>query len=166
MPAGELLRQVRVASPCRAAWDRMEGDERVRFCGECHLHVYNLSEMTAAEAEVLIREKEGRLCVRYYQRRDGTVLSRNCPVGLRRLRRALLVQMGAIATLFMAMPVLGAVVGGAWVRWRLWKVEPFPSLARFLGLEAPPPPAPPTPPPVVMGAMAVPPPLVPGRAKQ
>jgi len=55
--------------------------ERVRHCGECKLNVYNLSEMTQTEAEGLIRKHEGRLCVRYYQRADGTVLTRNCPVG-------------------------------------------------------------------------------------
>jgi hypothetical protein len=30
---------------------------------------------------------EGRLCVRFYRRRDGTILTNNCPVGLRALKR-------------------------------------------------------------------------------
>jgi hypothetical protein len=37
-----------------------------------------------AEAERLVVEKEGRLCVRFHRRADGTVLTRDCPVGLRR----------------------------------------------------------------------------------
>jgi hypothetical protein len=78
---------VRVAAPCRADWEKMVGDERMRYCGECSLHVYNLSGMTKREAEALIANAEGRLCVRFYRRADGTVLTRNCPVGLRALKR-------------------------------------------------------------------------------
>lgn len=78
---------LRVASPCPADWGKMVGDERVRFCGSCELHVYNLSGMTRREAESLITNAEGRLCVRFYRRADGTVLTRNCPVGLSAVRR-------------------------------------------------------------------------------
>src|SRR5262245_26944298 len=79
--------RLRVASPCPADWSAMQGDDRVRFCGQCQKNVYNLSAMTHAEAEDLIREKEGKLCVRFYQRTDGTVLTADCPVGRRRRRR-------------------------------------------------------------------------------
>jgi len=70
-----------IASPCPASWDDMEGDDRVRFCPECELNVYNLSAMTEEKALKLVEEREGRLCVRLYQRRDGTVLTTDCPVG-------------------------------------------------------------------------------------
>lgn len=52
-----LLSRTRVATPCRADWDAMVGDDRSRFCGSCRKNVYNLSVMTAAEAATLIREK-------------------------------------------------------------------------------------------------------------
>ena len=78
---------VRVAAPCRADWEKMAGDERMRYCGQCSLHVYNLSGMTRKEAEVLVANAEGRLCVRFYRRADGTILTRNCPAGLRALKR-------------------------------------------------------------------------------
>src|SRR5262245_10819613 len=81
MTSVELLANVRVASPCTARWADMTGDERARFCAQCQKHVYNLSEMTAEAASSLIREKEGKLCVRFYQRADGTVLTADCPVG-------------------------------------------------------------------------------------
>ena len=83
------LDNIRVAAPCSTGWDSMVGTERVRFCGQCNLNVYNLSAMTKAEAEHLIAQTEGRLCVRYYQRTDGTILTKNCPVGLRALKRRL-----------------------------------------------------------------------------
>lgn len=81
------LEGVRVAAPCPADWEKMVGDERVRYCGQCSLHVYNLSGMTKREAEGLVANSEGRLCIRYYARADGSILTRNCPVGLRALKQ-------------------------------------------------------------------------------
>jgi hypothetical protein len=83
------LDYVTVAAPCSAGWDNMIGDERVRFCGQCNLNVYNISAMTKQDAERLITQSEGRLCIRYYRRADGTILTNNCPVGLRALKRRL-----------------------------------------------------------------------------
>ena len=64
----------------------MEGDERVRFCRLCSLNVYDFSGMTRAEVEALVLKTEGRLCGRLTRRADGTVLTKDCPVGLRALR--------------------------------------------------------------------------------
>jgi len=61
----------------------MIGSEQMRFCGQCNLNVYNLSGMTRAEAESIIARNEGRLCVRFYRRADGSIITRDCPVGLR-----------------------------------------------------------------------------------
>ena len=83
----DLLARVRVATPCPVSWSNMEGDERVRFCRQCELNVYNISEMTKAEAESLIAREEGRLCSRMYRRADGTILTKDCPVGVRALRK-------------------------------------------------------------------------------
>jgi len=79
--------RLRVASPCRASWDQMSGDDRVRFCDHCNLHVYDISRLSRKEAETLITKTEGRLCARIYRRTDGTVITRDCPVGLRAIRR-------------------------------------------------------------------------------
>src|SRR5215469_12583661 len=81
------LDNVKVAAPCPADWDGMIGNERVRYCGQCNLNVYNISAMSRKDAENLIAKTEGRLCIRYYQRKDGTILTDNCPVGLRTIRR-------------------------------------------------------------------------------
>src|SRR5262249_37545981 len=62
-------------------------DNRVRFCSLCNLNVYNLSGMSRNEAETLITKTEGRLCVRYYRRADGSILTQNCPVGLKVIKR-------------------------------------------------------------------------------
>ena len=83
-----MLDQVRVASPCNASWDEMLGDERVRFCVSCEKNVYNLSAMPREDAERLLHERVGKeLCVRFYQRADGTILTEDCPVGVKKKRR-------------------------------------------------------------------------------
>ena len=64
----------------------MAGDERVRFCGQCNLHVYNISEMSRDAAIALVTGTEGQLCARFYRRSDGTVLTKDCPTGLRAVR--------------------------------------------------------------------------------
>jgi len=81
-----VLDNLHVASPCSASWAQMPGDERVRACGKCKQNVYNLSALTRAEAEALIAERNGRMCVRYYQRADGTILLADCTVGKRNKR--------------------------------------------------------------------------------
>lgn len=84
----DRLDRVKIAASCQADWEQMfsfEG-ERVRFCSQCNLNVYNLSDMTRNEANALLARTEGRLCVRFYRRADGTVLTQNCPVGLRALK--------------------------------------------------------------------------------
>ena len=80
------LARVRIASPCTADWDSMIGNDRARFCSQCELNVFNLSAMTTAEAERLIANAETRLCLRFYRRRDGSIITQDCPVGLRRLK--------------------------------------------------------------------------------
>ena len=110
------LDNVRVAAPCNVDWDTMYGNERVRFCDQCQLNVYNLSEMTKGEAERLVGGAEGRLCVRYYRRRDGSILTQNCPVGLRALKKRLSRVASAVAStllsFFAGLGVYGFITGG------------------------------------------------------
>jgi Carboxypeptidase regulatory-like domain len=81
------LEDLRVASPCPVSWDSMSGGERVRYCGECRLHVYDLSALTRREAEALVASTEGRLCARLYRRPDGTLMTADCPAGWRAVKR-------------------------------------------------------------------------------
>ncbi|MDI3285064.1 hypothetical protein [Polyangium sp. 15x6] len=104
-----LLSRVEVAAPCHADWDKMVGDDRTRFCPSCEKKVYNLSAMTTQEAEQLIHEKGGNLCAKFYRRKDGTVMTADCPEGVRsrRARRflaVLAVGAGAVGA-SMGMPV-------------------------------------------------------------
>lgn len=141
------LANLKIASPCSADWDRMAGDDRKRFCGDCKLHVYNLSGMTTYDAENLLRLSEGRLCVSYFQRADGTVLTRECPVGWARVKRRLSMTATAVFGLFISfvglfgvMSVLGrkAPIMGKITPW----VKPTPDRPVLMGAVAMPSPTP------------------------
>jgi hypothetical protein len=90
------LDRLSIASPCPATWEQMKGDERARFCELCSLHVYNIAELTSSEAKSLIANTEGRICARIYRRSDGTVITKDCPVGLRAIRRRVARISGAV----------------------------------------------------------------------
>ena len=105
------LEQITIASPCTADWDAMQGDERVRFCGQCELNVYNLSAMEREEAQAFVRESEGKVCVRMFKRRDGTVITQDCPVGLRAILRRRLSWLAGLAASLLA--TVGGVFAGA-----------------------------------------------------
>ena len=103
------LDAIHVAEPCTQAWDAMTGDDRSRFCGSCRLHVYDLSSMTRAEAEELVmsRKRAGEhLCVRFFRRADGTVVTDDCgPIRRAIRRRALRVRAAVVAAFAMILPV-------------------------------------------------------------
>jgi carboxypeptidase family protein len=98
------LDRIDVASPCPMAWDDMTGNERVRFCSQCKLNVYDIAAMTKSEAESFIANAEGRICARLYRRADGAILTQDCPVGLRAVRkkvtRAAAAAFSALVSLF------------------------------------------------------------------
>lgn len=147
-----VLDNIRVAAPCRADWNAMTGDDRVRHCGSCDKRVYNLSDLTRDEAEALIVAHEGKLCVRYFRRHDGTILTRDCRVGISRRRRLRVIAAGAAA-------LLGA---SAYLAWTGGRGDERPRELEVMGGIEPLPP----PPPVeeVKGELVEPPPQPPTQA--
>lgn len=89
----------------------MYGDDRVRFCAECKLNVYNLSGMSRREVTDLFNLVEGRLCARFYRRKDGTVVTQNCPTGMK-----VMAPLARIAsfTLAAALPFWGTLMVVHW----------------------------------------------------
>jgi hypothetical protein len=102
-----VLDNIRVATPCTADWTQMTGDERARHCNKCDKQVFDLSEMTRAEAQALIIEKHGKLCARYYRRSDGTILTSDCRIGVAAARKRKII---AVASLAMISAGVAAVV--------------------------------------------------------
>lgn len=104
-----LLARVEIASPCDARWDDMQGDARVRHCGLCDKNVYDLSEMTAAEAEALLAREGDPPCIRLHRRADGTVITSDCPVGAKKKRRRRVLAAGAAIAGSLVAAVAGAM---------------------------------------------------------
>ncbi len=102
------LDSVRIASPCSANWNEMYGNERRRFCSECKLNVYNLSDMTQLEAENFLINTEGRVRLRIFRRNDGTVLTQDCPVGWQALKKK--VSRTATAAFALTMGIFGGIL--------------------------------------------------------
>lgn len=100
----DLLDRIEVASPCRADWDEMVGNEQVRFCRGCSLYVHDLSKVTRKDALALVAASQGRLCVRYYKRPDGRLSTdeRAAPLGNVRRRLSRLAAGAFSATLGLA----------------------------------------------------------------
>jgi hypothetical protein len=124
------LDNVRIASPCSADWNEMYGNDRQRFCGDCKLNVYNLSDMTRQEAENLLINSEGRLCVRFFRRADGTVLAKNCPVGWKAVKQR--VSRVATAAFSMIAGIFTGVFGFSMLS-RISDPKPVSSSSRTLG---------------------------------
>ena len=99
--------RLKVASPCSADWSSMEGDDTCRFCSLCQKNVYNLAGLSDAESRQLMEDHDGSVCVRFYQRSDGTVLTSNCPVGAADGRRRIRKRVTALA-------FAGFVTAGIW----------------------------------------------------
>lgn len=102
---------VRIASPCSEKWESMTGDERSRFCAKCQLSVHNVKELTEAETVALLQQATGRVCGRIFQRADGTVLTKDCPVGVATLRRRFALSLVAVVAFVVAL--VGVVAGAA-----------------------------------------------------
>lgn len=167
LPILDNLDDLRVATPCHADWDQMtpvsaSDGSRARFCGSCEKNVYDLSAMTRADAMALIERHEGQCCVRFYQRADGTVLTEDCPVGVRAaLKRAERRALGTMAAGIGAVAALVAFfVGSNPLSRRLQAVE-----QRVEAVISPPAMMGAPPPPPMMGEPAVVVPEVPEPAR-
>lgn len=164
------LEMIKIASPCTASWDAMAGDDTTRFCDQCEKHVYNLSSLSRDEAEALVMKHEGKMCVRFYQRPDGTMLTQDCPVGWRAIQRRFVFIGGAAAgvlfilfsfvftTAAFAFSVRGNGQGGVRFVNPITQIRDmlFPPPPCVMGGIGPPPIAPPAPP-----VLPVPPPAPP-----
>jgi hypothetical protein len=78
--------RLRVSSPCFEDWDGMTGDHLVRHCTRCDREVFNMSALTIVEATGLLARHGASMCARFYERSDGTVMTRDCPVAAPTMR--------------------------------------------------------------------------------
>jgi hypothetical protein len=67
------LNSIQVKDPCSQDWNKMFGNDKVRFCEHCVKNVHDLSAMTRKKAEALVARSKGGICVRYIRRPDGDI---------------------------------------------------------------------------------------------
>lgn len=138
MSSTRPLDVIQVQSPCTMDWDTMKGDERTRFCEHCGKHVHNLSVLPANEAERLVCNNAGSLCVRFA--RDPVT---NAVLTLEYAPQKQYSRRRAIATIAALTAAFGSVA--AWAGIKL-TAKPAPPPMMFLGgISAAPPPAAPCP---------------------
>jgi hypothetical protein len=91
--------KVFIASPCGISWEQMDGDDCVRNCRKCKSPIYNLPLNDRGRIARIISSTEGKLPSCLYYRRDGKLMSSDCPIGKKQLRD----RTTAAAALFLAM---------------------------------------------------------------
>ena len=145
--------ELRISSPCPKTWEELAGDDRIRYCGQCKLNVYNFAIMSRREIEDVVRKTEGRLCGQLYLRGDRTVTAKNCPSTR---TRTILKRAAATAAVLL-------LAGFTWV----CRTSERPNRAGLpewlrisLNMIDPEDPAPPRPPQRLLGEIACPPPAV------
>lgn len=146
--------ELHISSPCPKRWEDLVGDDRIRYCGQCRLNVYNFAVMGQEEIERVVRRTEGRLCGRLYLRGDRTATSKNCPASRTRtlLKRAIAVAavllVGGFAWVCRTSEPPSRVGLPPWLRSTLDLLDPQPAPRALLGDVACPP-RPPAAPPTV-----------------
>lgn len=124
------LDNVSISAPCPIKWDMMEGSKTVRNCSSCQQTVFNISEMTRKEAEEVLASNTESLCLRLYRRADGTLITKDCPLGIR-LRDRVQFKIQTIVASFLALihavPAFGQAVDGVSkpTEKSIFQVEPY-----------------------------------------
>jgi hypothetical protein len=89
-----MLESMRIPIRCKEDWEKMRGNDQIRHCFKCNKNVYNLSAMTAEEAEALLEtRRQIDTCVRFFVRPDGTMVTADCT----RKKRNIMILAGAAA---------------------------------------------------------------------
>ena len=107
------LDAISIASPCTVPWDSMNGDAVKRFCGQCRLHVHDVSRMSRQEVGDLLQATGGTCCLRVWRRADGRVITKDCQRIRRALRRRMQTVSAAAAGLLALLGIGGCQRGRA-----------------------------------------------------
>ncbi len=87
----------------------MIGNETVRYCPECKLDVYNLSNLSDRQVNKIVSGRQQRLCARVIRRQDGTVVTHTPRLGFSILLR----RISKVASVALAASIsLGPAVAG------------------------------------------------------
>lgn len=101
-----VLDSVRVPQPCDVAWEAMRGEDAARLCVSCDRQVHDLASMTRREAESLVTNIRGSVCVRLTRRGGRTLTRDDAPLAVLHhiMRRPSPVAAGALTAVFALVP--------------------------------------------------------------
>lgn len=116
-----VLDQVSIQQPCPMSWDKMIGDDRVRFCDQCQRQVWNFFEMTDAEIAEVVRSNPESLCAQITKTRDGTLVTKDYRPTQTQFRFSMLAMM-ALATCLAPLMLLAPSI----YRWLTPAAQPPP----------------------------------------
>lgn len=103
--------RVSFPAPCRQHWEDMRPVGCNRFCAACSKTIYDLSELTAEEAEALLKEPQ-KPCVRAQVSRDGSVvLKSSSTVHARKMMVAVTASIGLFTSACETVPQRTAPTG-------------------------------------------------------
>jgi hypothetical protein len=89
----------RPATRCDSVWNKGDNKERVGFCEQCKLQVYDFAGLDLPEAEEIIFNRENRRQAPLFKRADGKFLTSDCPVAVKRKQTLLFAGIGGAAIL-------------------------------------------------------------------
>ncbi|HXA00487.1 MAG TPA: hypothetical protein VNW99_00760 [Cytophagaceae bacterium] len=62
-----FFKEIYIASPCNADWNKMDKGSQSRFCRNCSKTVYDFTKRSEEDLNKLIREKGEHFCGRFYE---------------------------------------------------------------------------------------------------
>ena len=71
-----ILDELIITSPCPIRWEEIGGSGRARHCHVCQKNVFDVIEMTSAEAVSILADAEALPCVRLCHGSDGRLRKR------------------------------------------------------------------------------------------
>ena len=69
---------IEIPTPCPMKWEELSGGDRKRYCDHCTKHVFNFSEMPAAEVKEILDSSvcsSERVCAQIRRREDGSIMT-------------------------------------------------------------------------------------------
>ncbi len=82
-----LFDALTITRECPISWTAAELERPINFCNQCQKNVYNLTVMTDKQVEAILRgEGSARPCIIMKRRKNGSLVTDNCPVRLRSMR--------------------------------------------------------------------------------
>lgn len=73
------LNNLAIVSPCSIDWQDLSGDDRIRYCSDCNLHVHNFAAMTSGEIDLLMQSDSNRVCGRI-TRFEGAIITKDSKI--------------------------------------------------------------------------------------